>query len=137
MNKAWHYSDGRWTLGDDPLMDALLAAQVIDKLAGQPEVLPKLGYVHLLNVGQRWQAGFELWEHAHGSALIITGEDEATRFFYVAAAPDARDICARWATLARDKAITDAFDDLTGDATDLDITGDAIKRIKSLLGKPE
>lgn len=37
----------------------------------------------------------------------------------------------------QDKMIIDVFDDLTGNATDLDITGDAIKRIKSLLGKPE
>ena len=58
-------------------------------------------------------------------------------FFYVAAAPDARDICARWAGLARDKVIIDVFDDLTGNRTDLEITGDAIRRIKSLLGNPE
>jgi hypothetical protein len=72
-----------------------------------------------------------------GSALIITGQDEDTRFFYVSAAPEARDICARWAALARDKVITDVLDDLTGNTTDLDITGDAIRRIKSLLGGPK
>jgi len=137
MNKAWHYSDGKWALGDDLLLDALLDAQVTDKLAGPAEVLPKLGYTQLLSVGQRWQAGFELWERENGSALIITGEDEETRFFYVAAAPDARDICVRWAALVRDKVITDVLDDLTGNDTQLDITGDAIRRIKSLLGKPE
>ena len=137
MNKAWHYSDGKWTLGDDLLLDALLDAQVTDKLAGPTEVLPKLGYMQLLSVGQRWQAGFELWEREDGSALIITGEDEETRCFYVAAAPDARDICVRWAALARDKVITDALDDLTSNDTQLDITGDAIRRIKSLLGNPK
>jgi len=62
---------------------------------------------------------------------------EDTRCFYVAAAPYARDICARWATLARDKVIIDIFDDLTGNRTDLDRTEDAIRRIKSLLGNPE
>jgi hypothetical protein len=33
--------------------------------------------------------------------------------------------------------IIDVFDDLTGNATDLEITKDTIGRIKSLLGKPE
>lgn len=137
MNKAWHYSDGKWALGDDPLLDALLDAQVVDQRTRPTDVLRRLGYMDILNVGQRWQAGFELWEREDGSALIITGQDEDTRSFYVAAAPDARDICARWAALARDKVIIYVFDDLTGNRTDLEITGDAIKRIKSLLGKPE
>lgn len=127
MNKAWHYGDGKWVLGDDPLRDAQARTRATD----MPH---KLGYELLLSVGMRWQAGFELYEREDGSALIITGVDEDTRYFYIAAAPDARDICARWAALARDKVITDAFDDLTGNATDLDITGDAIRRIKSLLG---
>lgn len=138
MNKAWHYSDGKWALGDDPLLDALLASQAAGQPARISDVLRKLGYEQLLKVGMRWQAGFELYEREEdGSALIITGVDEDTRYFYVAAAPDARDICARWAGLTRDKVITDVLDDLTGNATDLEITGDAIRRIKSLLGKPE
>jgi hypothetical protein len=137
LNKAWHYSDGKWILEDDPLMDALMDAQAADQRTHPPDALHELGYLEIFSVGQRWQAGFELWEREDGSALIITGVDEDTRRFYVAAAPDARDICARWATLARDKVITDIFDDLTGNRTDLDITGDAIRRIKSLLGNPE
>lgn len=91
MNKAWHYSDGKWALGGDLLLDA----QVTDKIAGPAQVLPKLGYMQLLSVGQQWQVGFELWEREDCSALIITGEDEETRFLCVAAALDARDICAR------------------------------------------
>ena len=136
MNKAWHYSDGKWALGYDPLLDAMLDAQAANRRTPTTDVLRKLGYLEIFSVGQRWQAGFELWEREDGSALIITGLDEDTRFFYVAAAPDARDICARWAALARDKVITDVFDDLIGNATHLDITGDAIKRIKSLLEGP-
>jgi hypothetical protein len=137
MNKAWHYSDGKWELGDDPLLDALLDAQATDQRLRAPHVLRRLGYLQILRLGVRWQAGFELWEGEDGSALIITGEHEDTRFFYVAAAPDARDICARWAALARDKVITDVFDDLTGNHTDLNITEDAIRRIRLLLGNLE
>jgi len=117
--------------------DALLDAQAVDWRTPGRDVLHKLGYLEIFRVGMRWQAGFELWEREDGSALIITGMDEDTRFFYVKAAPDARDICARWAALTRDKVIIDVFDDLTGNSTDLEITPDAIKRIKSLLGKPE
>lgn len=93
MSKAWHYSDGKWVLGDDPLMDA------------QAADLFSLGYKQRLSVGMRWQAGFDLYEREDGSALIMTGTGER---FYVAAAPDARDICARWAALTRDKVIIDA-----------------------------
>jgi hypothetical protein len=137
MNKAWHYSDGKWTLGDDPMLDLLLDVQVTDKHFGPDDALRALGYEQLLSVGNRWQAGFELYECEDGSALIITGEDEDTRCFYVAAAPDARDICARWAGLTRDKMIMDTFNDLTGNDTQFDVTRDAISRIKSLLRKPE
>jgi hypothetical protein len=130
-NKAWHYSDGKWALGDDPVLDALLDAQAGDR---PTDVLRKLGHLEIFSVGHLWQAGFELWEREDGSALIMTGMDEDARFFYVAAAPDAREICVRWAALTRDKVIIDVLYDLTGTTTDLDITGDAIGRIKSLLG---
>lgn len=135
MSKAWHYSDGKWVLGDDPVTDALLASQADERTDA---VLRKLGYMDMIRVGQPWRAGFVLWEREEdGSALIITGVDEDTRFFYVAAAPDARDICARWAALARDKTINDVFDDLTGNETDLEITKDAIRTIKSFLRNRE
>jgi hypothetical protein len=74
MNKAWHYSDGKWLLGDDPLIDALLDAQSTDSRTPTTDVLRKLGYLEIFSVGQRWQAGFELWEregwlgsHHHGA----------------------------------------------------------------------
>jgi hypothetical protein len=66
MNKAWHYSDGKWALGDDPLLDALLDAQAADQRAPTPAVLRKLEYLKIFSVGQRWQAGFELWECEDG-----------------------------------------------------------------------
>lgn len=146
LNRAWHYSEGNWTLGANPVLDAYLdsdkrdsvSVKMIRKLAGRTTpveaVIRSLGYMEILRVGVRFQAGFDLWEHEDGSALIVTGEDEDTRFFYVSAAPDARDICARWAALTRDKVIIDIVDDLTGISTDLNITGDAITRIQALLG---
>lgn len=57
--------------------------------------------VYWIWVAPFWPAGSELWEREHGSALIMTGMDEDTRFCYVAAAPDARDIRVRWAALTR------------------------------------
>ena len=69
--------------------------------------------------------------------LSSTGMDEGTRFGYVAA-PRMRGTSASGGRrLPGDKVIIDVLYDLTGTTTDLDITGDAIGRIKPLPGDPE
>lgn len=108
MNQAWHYRDGQWDLGNDPIRDLQDTGEEVTK-EDIPfwKALHKLGFRRGFTVENKYSAGFTLWEHISGvESVIVTGTDSAeddlvTRYWY-ANAPDAREICARWATLARD-----------------------------------
>lgn len=97
---AWHYADGRWDEGPDPVTEAWGEED-------EMEVLDRLGYKVLFEVGSEGRGGFTVWKRPQPPRhLISTGPGELGEFFYVDAAPDLRDICARWAALARDAAVT-------------------------------
>ena len=130
-NRAWHYADGKWTLGDDPVRDEWAAA---GWTPNEERFLLGLGYELLLSVGVRYIGGLHLWGKADGSALIATGVEEAIRYWYVASAPDAMDICARWGALVRDCVLTDVIDDIAGNDTDGKLLEGIILRISKALG---
>jgi hypothetical protein len=129
-NRAWHYAEGKWTLGDDPVMDERAAAGWPD----EERFLLRLGYDLLLSVGVRYIGGLQLWGKADGSAFIATGTDEAIRYWYVASAPDAMEICVRWGALARDCVLTDLVDDIAGNDTDGKLLEGIMVRIAKALG---
>lgn len=128
--RAWHYADGKWTLGDDPLMDQ----QAADGWAlDEQRFFLRVGYDLLLSVGVRAIGGLELWGKADGSAFIATGTDEAIRYWYVASAPDAMDICARWGALGRDCVLTDLVDDIAGNDSQGKLLEGILLRIAKVL----
>jgi hypothetical protein len=103
---AWHYKQGQWVTGPDPVWAAWTDGD-------EESMFLRLGYRELFSVGDRFGAGFTVWEHGDRSRHVIaTGIDECTRFFYVDEAPAVRDICARWAAVARDEIITSLISDL-------------------------
>lgn len=105
--KAWHYADGRWSEGPDPVTEAWGQEDAI-------EVLTRLGYKILFDVGDSMRGGFTVWKRSVPPRHVIEAyEGELGEFFYVDAAPDIRDVCARWGPLARDSAILKFITDLT------------------------
>jgi hypothetical protein len=129
-NLAWHYANGTWALRSDPVMNKRAAAGwTLD----EERFLLGLGYDLLLSVGVRAIGGLELWGLPDGSAFIATGMDESIRYWYVASAPDAMEICVRWGALARDSALTDLIDDIAGNDSQGKLLEGVILRIAKVL----
>jgi hypothetical protein len=99
--RAWHYAEGKWAEGPDPVSEAWAA----DGWKGSGvEALKRLGYVLDFEVGSHeYNGGFAVWKrHDPPRHVIAAGMEDLGEFFYVDASPDLREICARWAQLARD-----------------------------------
>jgi hypothetical protein len=61
---AWHSIDGRWMTGADPVWSAWTEDT-------EESVFYKLGYRQLFSVGNRFDAGFTVWEHKDRSRHVI------------------------------------------------------------------
>ncbi|MBC6458398.1 hypothetical protein [Actinomadura sp. HBU206391] len=112
-SRALHYSAGQWTEGADPVMDAWRDAKLG---TSEEDLLESLGYEPIFEIGSRpFGGGFAVWRRPQGPRHVIAvNDDHLTEYLYVEATPDLMDICTRWATLARDAAITELLSHHSG-----------------------